>query len=125
MLIADKADLRAELAVDVLHIREKEMKYYIRNMQTISTQATLMATLTFGIITSYDYAWPIGALPALDPATFRWWAPTIIPLPTKRVTQSSPYRDPRSQKATSLTVSCWLSIQTSGLYRACPSDAQP
>jgi len=39
------------------------------------------------------------ALPALDPATFGVCAlPTIIPLPTKLVTQSSPDRDPRSQR---------------------------
>lgn len=33
-------------------------RYYIQNMSTISTQATLLATLTFGILVNFEWAWP-------------------------------------------------------------------
>ena len=39
MLYADKKHLETETARDVLRVREKEMRYYARNLSMLATQS--------------------------------------------------------------------------------------
>ena len=64
MLFADKENLKTELAVDLNSVREKEMRYYVRNLSTIGTQSALLAGFAFTILSTYDFKVPCeGVLP--------------------------------------------------------------
>ena len=38
MLFADKENLKIEIAVSLLRVREKELQYYATNLSTVGTQ---------------------------------------------------------------------------------------
>ena len=54
MLSAEKADLRTQLAVQTLQLRDKEMHQYVLTFNSVSTQATLLAGFAFAQLTSYE-----------------------------------------------------------------------
>ena len=43
MLFADKEHLKTEIAVKLLRVREKELKYFERNLSTVGTQVQVPA----------------------------------------------------------------------------------
>ena len=50
MILAEKENLKAETAVEVLRLREHEMSYYSQSISLMATQATLLAGFTFSAI---------------------------------------------------------------------------
>ena len=61
---ADKENLKTRLAKDLLFVREKEMKFYVRNLSMVGTHAALLAGFAFTILSQYEFKEPIeGYLP--------------------------------------------------------------
>uniref|UniRef100_A0A7S4B853 Uncharacterized protein n=1 Tax=Chrysotila carterae TaxID=13221 RepID=A0A7S4B853_CHRCT len=58
MLYADKEALKTDIAVQILRVREKELGYYVQNLNTVSTQATLLAGFTFTFLSNLDFVEP-------------------------------------------------------------------
>ena len=58
MLYADKKHLETETARDVLRVREKEMRYYARNLSMLATQSALLAGFAFTILSQYTFKFP-------------------------------------------------------------------
>ena len=58
MLYADKRHLETETARDVLRVREKEMRYYARNLSMLATQSALLAGFAFTILSQYTFKFP-------------------------------------------------------------------
>ena len=58
MLYADKKHLETETARDVLRVREKEMRYYARNLSMLAAQSALLAGFAFTILSQYTFKFP-------------------------------------------------------------------
>lgn len=55
MLEAEKAQLESNLAVEVLRVRDRELTFYSECFSTIGTQAALIASISFAILTSMSW----------------------------------------------------------------------
>ena len=58
MILAEKENLKAETAVEVLRLREHEMSYYSQSISLMATQATLLAGFTFAMLAATDPVLP-------------------------------------------------------------------
>ena len=58
MILAEKENLKAETAVEVLRLREHEMSYYSQSISLMATQATLLAGFTFAMLAATDPVQP-------------------------------------------------------------------
>ena len=64
MIFADKEDLKTRVAKEILLVREKEMKFYTRNLSMVGTHAALLAGFAFTILSQHEFAVPVqGYLP--------------------------------------------------------------
>ena len=59
MLHADKENLKTAVAQDLLRVREKEMKFYSRNLSMVGTHAALLAGFAFTILSQYEFKTPV------------------------------------------------------------------
>ena len=55
MIYADKENLKTSVAVEVLRVREKEMKFYTRNLSMVGTHAALLAGFAFTIPSQHEF----------------------------------------------------------------------
>ena len=58
MIAADKDNLVTTLAQELLQVREKEMRFYMRNLKMVGTHAALLAGFAFTILSQYDFKVP-------------------------------------------------------------------
>ena len=64
MCAADKENLVTHTAQELLLVREKEMRFYARNLSMVGTHAALLAGFAFTILSQYQFKAPIeGYLP--------------------------------------------------------------
>jgi hypothetical protein len=58
MIYADKENLKTHVAQEILLVREKEMKFYTRNLSMLGTHAALLAGFAFTILSQHEFKVP-------------------------------------------------------------------
>jgi hypothetical protein len=58
MIYADKENLKTRVAQEILLVREKEMKFYTRNLSMLGTHAALLAGFAFTILSQHQFMTP-------------------------------------------------------------------
>ena len=58
MIYADKENLKTRVAQEILLVREKEMKFYTRNLSMLGTHAALLAGFAFTILSQHHFMTP-------------------------------------------------------------------
>lgn len=58
MIYADKENLKTAVAKEILAVREKEMKFYTRNLSMVGTHAALLAGFAFTILSQHEFRMP-------------------------------------------------------------------
>ena len=111
MILAEKENLKAETAVEVLRLREHEMSYYSQSISLMATQATLLAGFTFAMLaatskgrvvsipssTRRPYL-PLSEGTELGPPVF-WKQPFLSPARAARADRGRARGDPSLAKA--------------------------
>ena len=88
MLYADKQNLKTEIAVELLRVREKEINFYSGNLTMVGTQSALLAGFAFAILAQKNFTLPAGGFwPAewrealgmsqIDPDQYGWSAESV------------------------------------------------